>query len=313
MTENRTVPPFENGKRYYTLDSFFKQKFGCKIAKITLNGGFTCPNRDGTKAFGGCIYCSEQLSGEFAGDPAESIAAQFAEGRARVAGKWKNARYMAYFQAGTGTYAPIERLRALYEAALAEPDVVSLSIATRPDCISAETLAYLCELNRRTFLTVELGLQSVSDATGRRINRAVTYAEFLDCFTRLKNCGIPVCVHLINGLPGETREMMLENVRTVSALAPWAVKLHLLHVICGTVCEKMLAAGQLRVLEEDEYVSLICDQLERIDRSIVIQRLTGDGAWNTLVAPLWSRKKFAILNGIDRELARRGTFQGIYT
>lgn len=307
MTEKTYRP---GDKRYYTFDAFLKQKFGCKIAKITLNGGFTCPNRDGTKGVGGCIYCSDKLSGDFAGCPSDSIEQQIAEGKARLAGKWKNTKYMPYFQAGTGTYAPLVRLRALYEAALSCEDVVGLSIATRPDCISETTLDYLEDLNRRTFLTVELGLQSVFDSTGERINRHTTYAEFLSCFERLKERGIAVCVHLINGLPGETRDMMLESVQTVSALKPWAIKLHLLHILRGTVCEDLYRSGELRTLEMDEYVSLVCDELEWISPDIVIQRLTGDGARASLVAPLWSLKKFELLNAIDRELRKRDSFQG---
>ena len=301
---------FENGKRYYTLDSFFKNKFGCKIAKITLNGGFGCPNRDGTKSTGGCIYCSEKLSGEFAGNPCDSIDKQFEEGVLRIGSKWKNVKYMPYFQAGTNTYAPTDKLRNLYEVALLKENVVGMSIATRPDCISDETLEYLEDISERTFLTVELGLQSVSDKTGEIINRCTTYAEFLDCYNKLKVRGIAVCVHLINGLPGETKEMMLESVKQVSALKPWAIKLHLLHIIKGTKCEKMYNSGELGVFEKDDYVNLICDQLELVDKDIVIQRLTGDGARDSLVAPLWSLKKFEVLNAIDKEMARRDSYQG---
>lgn len=304
---------YPDGKRYYTFDSFLKQKFGCKIAKISLNGGFTCPNRDGTKGVGGCIYCSDKLSGDFAGDPKTSIAEQLAYGKKLTSGKWKHVKYMPYFQAGTGTYAPAERLRALYEAALAGENVVALSIATRPDSIAPDVYDLLSELSERTFLTVELGLQSVSDQTGRRINRKTDYAEFLTCFSELKKRGIAVCVHLINGLPGETRADMLESVKTVSTLEPWAIKLHLLHVLRGTVCEKMYEAGECRTFEKDEYVSLVCDELEYIPKDIVMQRLTGDGARADLVAPLWSLKKFELLNAIDKEMARRGSFQGMRT
>ena len=304
---------WENGKRYNTLDGFFKRKFGSKVAKITLNGGFTCPNRDGTKAHGGCIYCSEKMSGDFAGNPSDSIRKQMDEGIERISSKWKNVKLMPYFQAGTNTYAPTEHLRLLYEEALAYENVVGLSIATRPDCISEETLEYLADVNKRTFLTVELGLQSVFDKTGDIINRQITYAEFLDCYNRLSEKGIAVCVHLINGLPGETREMMMESVRQVSALKPWSLKLHLLQVIQGTVCEKMLSAGAFDTFDKDDYVSLICDQLEIIHPDTVIQRLTGDGVREELVSPLWSIKKFEVLNAIDKELSRRDSFQGKYT
>ena len=304
---------WENGKRYNTLDGFFKRKFGSKVAKITLNGGFNCPNRDGTKSYGGCIYCSEKMSGDFAGNPSDSIRKQMDDGIERISTKWKNVKFMPYFQAGTNTYAPTEHLKLLYEEALAYDNIVGLSVATRPDCISDKTLEYLADINRRTFLTVELGLQSVFDATGDIINRQTTYAEFLDCYNRLSDKGIAVCVHLINGLPGETSEMMMESVRRVAALRPWSLKLHLLHVIRGTVCEKMLNEGLFETFEKDDYVKLICDQLEIVYPDTVIQRLTGDGVREELVSPLWSIKKFEVLNAIDKELVRRDSFQGIYT
>lgn len=303
---------WDNGKRYNTLDGFFKRKFGSKVAKITLNGGFSCPNRDGTKSYGGCIYCSEKMSGDFAGNPSDSIRKQMDEGIERISTKWKNVKLMPYFQAGTNTYAKAEHLKLLYEEALAYDNVVGLSVATRPDCISDETLEYLADVNKRTFLTVELGLQSVFDATGDIINRQTTYAEFLDCYNRLSEQGIAVCVHLINGLPGETREMMMESVRQVAALNPWSLKLHLLHVIRGTVCEKMFNDGVFETFEKDDYVSLICDQLEIIHPDTVIQRLTGDGVREELVSPLWSIKKFEVLNAIDKELIKRDSFQGKY-
>lgn len=303
--------PYPDGKRYYTFDCFFKQKFGCKVAKLSLNGGFTCPNRDGTRGVGGCIYCSDKLSGEFAGDPRTSIASQLAYEKRLVSAKWKSVKYMPYFQAGTGTYAPVERLRVLYEQALLCEDAVALSIATRPDCIEPETYDLLSELAMRTFLTVELGLQSVSDKTGQRIHRQTSFAEFLSCYEELKKRGIAVCVHLINGLPGETCEDMLESVRVVSALHPWSIKLHMLHVLSGTVCAAMYERGEFATFEKDDYVRLICDELEYIAPDIVIQRLTGDGARATLVAPLWSLRKFELLNAIDAEMKKRDSYQGV--
>ncbi|MBQ7399296.1 MAG: TIGR01212 family radical SAM protein [Clostridia bacterium] len=298
------------GKRYHTLDYFFKNKFGTKIAKIPLSGGFTCPNRDGTKGTGGCIYCSGALSGDFAGKAEDSIEKQFSDIADMMSKKWKNTKYMAYFQTGTGTYADIAKLEYLYNAAISQPDVVSLSVATRPDCISKECFSLLEKISKKTYLTVELGLQSVHDTTGRIINRQSTYAEFLQSFTTLKNLGIDVCVHLINGLPFETVDMMNESVRTVSELLPWSLKLHLLHVIRRTECEKMYNRGEFRTFEKDEYVSLVCDQLQMIDKRIVMQRLTGDGKRDELVAPLWSIRKFELLNSIDAEMERRGAIQG---
>lgn len=298
------------GKRYHTLDFFFKNKFGCKIAKIPLSGGFTCPNRDGSKGTGGCIYCSGALSGDFAGNPRDSIARQFDDIAGMMSRKWKNTKYMAYFQTGTGTYAPTEKLEALYEAAISRQDVVALSVATRPDCVSAECLRLLERISKKTYLTVELGLQTVHDKTGELINRKSTYAEFYDTFTSLKNLGIDVCVHLINGLPGESVDMMNESVRRVSELLPWSLKLHLLHVIKGTVCAEMYERGEFSTFEKDEYVSLICDQLRMIDKRIVMQRLTGDGKREDLVSPLWSIRKFEVLNAIDAEMQRRNAVQG---
>lgn len=299
-----------NNKRYNTQDNYLKARFGCKIAKISLNGGFTCPNRDGTKGYGGCIYCSESGSGDFAGNPCDSIKEQFESVRIAMDKKWKNAKYMPYFQAGTNTYAPLPVLREKFEAALSLENVIGLSIATRPDCIQDDTLEYLSELSKRTYLTVELGLQTVHDKTGILINRCCSYSEFLDCYGRLSDKGINTCIHLINGLPGENRDMMMESVKRVASLRPHSVKLHMLHVIKGTVCERMYSEGEFRCFELPEYVDLICDQLELIPWDTVIQRITGDGARDTLVAPLWSVKKFDVINGVDKEMNRRNSFQG---
>lgn len=298
------------GKRYHTLDYFFKNKFGCKIAKIPLSGGFSCPNRDGTKSHGGCIYCSGALSGDFAGKPEDSIETQFSSIADMMAKKWKDTKYMAYFQTGTGTYAPTEKLEYLYNAAISQPDVVALSVATRPDCITKECFSLLENISKKTYLTVELGLQTIHDKTGEIINRHSTYKEFLDTFTTLKNLGIDVCVHLINGLPFETTDMMNESVRAVSELLPWSLKLHLLHVIKDTKCAEMYEKGEFRTFEKDEYVSLICDQLQMIDKRVVMQRLTGDGKRDELVSPLWSIRKFEVLNAIDAEMTRRNAMQG---
>lgn len=298
------------GKRYRTLDYFFKNKFGCKISKISLSGGFSCPNRDGSKGRGGCIYCSGALSGDFAGTPGDSIKKQFNEIKGMMDKKWKNASYMAYFQTGTGTYAPTAELREMYESAIDNENVVALSVATRPDCISADCYRLLEEMSKKTYLTVELGLQTIHDKTGVIINRCSDYKDFLNAFSTLKNLGIDVCVHLINGLPGESVQMMNESVEAVSSLRPWSIKLHLLHVIRGTVCEQMYNDGLFSTFERDEYVSLICDQLEMLDENIVVQRLTGDGKRSELVSPLWSVKKFEVLNAIDWEMERRDAVQG---
>ena len=297
-------------KRYNTFDNYLKARFGCKVAKVSLNCAFGCPNRDGTKGIGGCIYCSPSGSGDFAGDPEKSVTEQFYEVKAGLDAKWHDAKYLPYFQAGTGTYAPVERLRALYYEALALPNIVGMSIATRPDCIPNDVLDLLAEVAAKTYLTVELGLQTVHDKTGKLINRCTDYAEFLETYERLSERGINVCVHLINGLPGETRDMMLESVETVGKLRPHSVKLHMLHILKNTAAERMYYDGKIKVFELDEYVNLVCDELELLPYDTVVQRITGDGGRDTLVAPLWSVKKFDVMNGVDREMNRRGVFQG---
>ena len=278
--------------------------------KISLNGGFACPNIDGTKGIGGCTYCSSSGSGDFAGNPSLDIHRQFEEVKAMMTNKWEG-KYIAYFQANTNTYAPLSRLKTLYESALSENDVIGLSIATRADCISEEIADYLKELSEKTYLTVELGLQTIHDKTGERINRCHSYADFLKGYNMIKERGIPVCVHLINGLPGETHEMMVETAREVGKLNPDFVKLHLLHIIKGTKIAEEFERGEFPLMTLPEYVSVICDQLEVLPQETVIQRVTGDGKKEDLIGPMWSLKKFVVMNEIDKEMVRRNSCQGI--
>ena len=304
------LPDPETGKRYNAQGEFLKRKFGGKIVKISLNGGFTCPNIDGTKGTGGCSYCSSAGSGDFAGNPLMSISEQFAAGKKLLEAKWgTDVRFIPYFQANTNTYAPLPKLKAMFEEALSLENAVGLAISTRPDCISEETADYLAELSSRTYLTVELGLQTVHDSTAEKINRCHTFGEFLHGFHMLKSRGINICVHIINGLPGETREMMLETVRTVAGLGIHGIKIHLLHIIRGTRLAEQYLRGEFKAMGMEEYVELVCDQLEILPKEVLIERLTGDGARDSLIAPLWSRDKKAVLNGIDKELRRRGTVQ----
>ena len=299
-----------DNKRYHTYNYFLRTKFGGKVMKISLNGGFTCPNIDGTKGVGGCTYCSSSGSGDFAGNPSLDIHRQFEEVKAMMTNKWEG-KYIAYFQANTNTYAPLPRLKNLYESALSEKDVIGLSIATRADCISEEIADYLKELSEKTYLTVELGLQTIHDKTGERINRCHSYADFLKGYNMIKERGIPVCVHLINGLPGETREMMVETAREVGKLRPDFVKLHLLHIIKGTKIAEEFERGEFSLMTLPEYVSVICDQLEVLPQETVIQRVTGDGKKEDLIGPMWSLKKFVVMNEIDKEMVRRNSHQGI--
>lgn len=297
-------------KRYHTFTYFLEQKFGRKVAKISLDAGFTCPNIDGSKGVGGCIYCSARGSGDFAGDQSLSLREQFEQVRQVMNQKWPDAVYIPYFQAHTNTYAPLEVLKEKFEEALSFPDVMGLAIATRADCITDEIADYLRELAQRTYLEVELGLQSVHDVTGERINRCHSYADFLEGYQKLADRGINICVHIIDGLPGEDREMMLETARRLSHLKLHSIKIHLLHVLKGTVMEQQLAQGQFRLLTREEYVGIVCDQLELLPPQMVIQRVTGDGERESLVGPEWSLKKLCVMNEIDKELVRRNSFQG---
>lgn len=286
-----------------------QEKFGCKVFKVALNGGFTCPNIDGTKGVGGCVYCLGG-SGDFAGDPSHNILVQFEEIKERMHKKWHSAKYIPYFQAHTNTYASAQVLRERFEGVLAQDNVVGISIATRADCLEEDVLQYLSELNERTYLIVELGLQTIFDETGDRINRCHTYAEFLKGYNKLKERGINICVHLIDGLPGESREMMLESARTVALLRPHCVKLHLLHVLEGTRLANMYRNGEFELMTREEYVETIVNQLEVFPPETIIQRLTGDGGRDSLIGPLWSLKKFVVLNEIDKLMLKRDTYQG---
>lgn len=300
----------DDNKRYHTWNYHLRHKFGGKVMKVALNAGFTCPNIDGTKGSGGCTYCSGTGSGDFAGDPAHSIVTQFEEVRLRMHNKWKEAKYIPYFQAHTNTYAPACVLRERFEPVLRQPGVVGVSIATRADCLESDALEYLEELNKRTYLIVELGLQTIFDETGEKINRCHTYAEFLEGYEKLMERGINVCVHLIDGLPGETKEMMVESARAVARLKPHCVKLHLLHILKGTKMAQDFYDGKVTLMSLEDYTDVIVRQLEVFPPETVIQRLTGDGGRDMLVGPMWSLKKFVVLNEIDKLMIKRDTYQG---
>ena len=298
-----------DNKRYHTWNYHLQKTFGKKIFKVALNGGFTCPNLDGTKGIGGCSYCLSG-SGDFAGNPEHSISDQFEEVKNIMHKKWPDAGYIPYFQANSNTYAPCHILRERFEPVLSKDGVVGISIATRADCLDDDVLDYLSELNNRTFLIVELGLQTTYDETGNRINRCHSYQEFLDGYTKLKERNIRVCVHLILGLPGENHEMMLQSAKKVAKLNPEYVKLHLLHILKGTKIADEFNNGEFNALSLEEYVNIVVDCIEVFPKETVFQRLTGDGGRDTLIAPLWSLKKFVVLNEIDKEMVRRDTYQG---
>ena len=302
----------DSNKRYYTYDYYLRRTFGGKCAKIPLDAGMTCPNIDGRCGVGGCIYCSGRGSGDFAELPTLSIKEQYKSVRSRLSSKWSTERTIPYFQAHTNTYAPTERLRELYEEALSEEGVVGLNIATRADCLSEETVAYLAEVAERTVLTVELGLQSSNDRTAEIINRGHDFAAFCEGYRRLREASpkINLCVHIIFGLPGESDDDMLQTVKDVAALQPQQVKIHLLHVIRGTVLADMYCRGEYTPLEKEHYVSLVADAIELMPEDTVIARLTGDGMAEDLLAPEWSRKKVSVINDIDKLLYERNSIQG---
>ena len=300
-------------KRYHTLDYFYKNKFGTKVSKISLNAGFTCPNKDGTKGVGGCIYCSAVGSGDYAGNPHKSLTNQFMEVKEIMDKKWPNTKYIGYFQANTNTYAPVHILKEKYEEVLKINGVVGLNIATRPDAITNECLDYLEELNKKTFLNIELGLQTIHETTTKLINRGHDLNCFINMVKELRKRNINVIVHIINGLPYETKEMMLETVKLLNTLDIQGIKIHMLHILKNTRLAELYEKEPFHVLTKEEYTNIVCDQLELLRPEIVINRVTGDPKVDDLIEPTWLTKKFTVLNEIDKEMARRDSYQGIKT
>mgnify|MGYP004569244463 FL=1 len=289
----------DNNKRYYTLDYYYRKKFNCRIAKLCIDAPFTCPNIDGTKGYGGCIYCTPSSN-------AKSIEDQIKEQKKIIDKKWPNSKYIVYLQSHSNTYGSIEKLKSIYEPLLKINNVIGLSIGTRVDCISNECLDYLEELSKRTFLTVELGLQTIHEKTSKLINRCHTLDEFEIMVKELKRRNINVVVHIIDGLPFETREMMIETIRYINKLHIDGIKIHMLFIDQNAPIRNL----KFKMLSKDEYINIVCDQIEELDPDIVIHRLTGDGNRDTLIEPLWSLKKVSVLNDIDKCLAKRNTFQG---
>jgi radical SAM protein (TIGR01212 family) len=302
----------DSNKRYYTYDYYLRQTFGGKCAKIPIDAGFTCPNIDGRCGVGGCIYCSARGSGDFAESAALSVREQFERVKETLSSKWKVDRYIPYFQAHTNTYAPLDVIREKFEEALSIDGVVALNVATRADCLPDDIVAYLAKVAERTVLTVELGLQSSNDATAEYINRGHSYADFVAGYNKLRAASrkINICVHIILGLPGESREVMLGTVKDVAALSPDQVKIHLLHVIKNTVMADIYERGEYTPLSKDEYVSLVADSIELLPPETVVARVTGDGMADDLLAPEWSRKKVSVINDIDKMLYERNSYQG---
>lgn len=301
-----------DNKRYHTLNYYLKNRFHEKVYKVSLNAGFTCPNIDGTKGYGGCIYCSKTGSGEFGGNINDDLITQFNKVKEVMDKKW-HGKYIAYFQARSNTYAPVNILKERYETVLKLDNVIGLFIATRCDCITDECLDYLTLLNKRTYLTIELGLQTIHESTSKLINRGHTLKEFTDAVKRLRERNIDVVVHIINGLPYETKEMMLETVKFVNTLDIQGIKIHMLNIIKDTPLETLYNKEHFHVLTKEEYIDIVISELELLDSKIVIHRITADPDPKTLIEPTWLLKKTVLLNDIDKEMKRRNTYQGIKT
>lgn len=297
-----------DNKRYHTLNYYYHNKYGCKVFKISLNAHFTCPNIDGSKGYGGCIYCLNG-SGDYNDDT--DLITQFNEVKEKLHKKWPKAKYIGYFQANTNTYAPVSELKKKYELILNQNNVVGLNIATRPDSISDEVLDYLTELNKKTDLVIELGLQTINDKTADLINRGYHLNEFEECLKKLNERNINVVVHIINGLPYETKEDMINTIKYLSKKKILGIKIHMLHILKNTELFKLYLKDKFHVLTKEEYVDIVCDQLEYLDEKIVINRITGDPDINELVEPFWLTKKFGVLNEIDKELVKRNSYQGM--
>lgn len=300
-------PYSSDNKRYHTLYYHNKQQFGGRVYKAVLNGGFTCPNLDGTRGLGGCAFC-DGGSGAFT-HPAP-LSEQLRLEMERIHRRNPDAKAIAYFQVHTNTYAPASCLRELYEEALAHPDICGLSIGTRPDCLPDEVLSYLAELNRRTYLTVELGIQTAHDSTAAGFNRGYQFVEFLESFRKLQSLGIRTCLHIINGLPEESMEDMLETARILGNLCPQAVKIQLLHILKGTAFAERYARGEITPMTQEQYIETVVRQLEYFPPETVIERVTGDGEKAKLLAPLWSMDKIRTLGGIDKMQKDMDSYQG---
>ena len=298
-----------SNKRYYTLDYYYKEKYMSKICKISLDMGLTCPNKDGHVGFGGCIYCSKGSS-DFAGDKTKPIKEQFEDVKKVMLNKWPEAKFIAYFQPNTNTYAPIDFLKKNFEEVLTYDNVVGINISTRPDSITKECYDYLEELNKKTDLIVELGLQTIHKKTSILINRCHSLESFEEAVEELNKRNIKTLVHIINGLPGETKEDMLKTVKYLNKLNIWGIKIHMLNVVKDTPLEKLYLKEKFHILTLKEYVDIVIDELELLREDIVINRLTADAKKEDLIEPQWITKKFVVLDEIDKEMVKRDSYQG---
>ncbi len=303
---------WNNAKRYYDLKSFWINRFGCKVYKLPIDAGFTCPNRDGTLSTGGCIYCNDRGSRLRQAGPLPSVCEQIRRGKEYYK-KHRNAgKFIAYFQTFTNTYGPIEKLKKLYDEALTEEDIVGLSVGTRPDCVPDDVLDLIQNYAKSSHVWLELGLQSIHNRTLQFINRGHSVETFLDSVKRASGENRNICTHIIVGLPGETREDILKTARVVATLPIQGIKIHLLLALRGTAISDLYEKGEITMLDRGDYVTIVCDILEILPPEMVIQRLTADGYRDIFLAPQWAVNKMEVLNAIDRELEKRNTYQGIH-
>ena len=296
--------------RYHSLSYYFKNKYGGKVSKIALDADFTCPNRDGKAGFGGCSFCSSAGSGEFAGDSNKTIMTQYNNVKARMQNKWPDSKTVPYFQAYTSTYGPLSKIKEMVEPFLLMDEVVAIDIATRPDCLEDDVIEYLDSLTGCKDIWIELGLQTIHDQIARDFNRGYDFDVFVDTVKRLAKTKIKVCVHLINGLPNESMEMMVESAKVVSSMDIDAVKIHMLHLVKDSRLGQQYLKKPFKILSKDEYVDIVASQLEVIPKEIIIQRLTGDAKAENLIVPKWTLSKFIVMNDIQKELVKRDSYQG---
>ena len=299
-----------DNKRYHTYNYYLKNKYHQKVAKVALNADFTCPNRDGSKGYGGCIFCSSSGSGDYAGNVHDHLEKQFQTISQIMKRKWPECAYIAYFQANTNTYGPLDKIKNMIQPFLEKEDIKGIALATRPDCLSEEIVCYLSEVNQTKDVYIELGLQTIHDETSKLINRGHTYQEFLDGLALCRQYNLEVCVHIINGLPFETKEIMIETAKTLGQLDIQALKIHMLFVVKNTKLQQMYENHEFEMLTRQEYIDIVVEQLRYINPEIVLERLTGDGKIDDLIAPMWSIKKVTILNDIDKQMKERDIYQG---
>lgn len=299
-----------DNKRYHTYNYYLKNKYHQKVAKVALNADFTCPNRDGTKGYGGCIFCSSSGSGDYAGNVHDHLEKQFQTISQVMKRKWPECAYIAYFQANTNTYGPLDKIKKMIAPFLNKEDVKGIALATRPDCLNEEIVQYLSSINKQKDVYIELGLQTIHEQTSKLINRGHTFQEFLDGLVLCRKYNLEVCVHIINGLPFETKEMMIETAKTLGQLDIQALKIHMLFVVKNTKLQQMYENHEFNMISRQEYIDIVVEQLRYIKPEIVIERLTGDGKIDDLIAPLWSIKKVTILNDIDKKMKELDVYQG---